>query len=92
MVERNAATAATSVQRTAHNRKCAETSARKASERGALDVLDDAPPKVGLWDLDEELLQQQLQRKDLFTHRAHDLALAAKAEAKGVTKEHGSEE
>lgn len=28
--------------------------------RGALDVFDDSPPEMRLWNLDEQLLQQQL--------------------------------
>jgi hypothetical protein len=56
----------------------------------ALDVLDDAPSQVWLRDLNEELLQEKLQCKDLLTDLPDDLPLPVEGESKSITQQDGS--
>ena len=74
---------------TAHSRRAG---AQRAAAGGAPDVFDDAPPEVGLGDLDEELLQQQLQGEHLLTHLLDELRLPVEAQPERVSQEDGRHE
>jgi hypothetical protein len=63
------------------------TNTQGSGRGGALDILYDSPAQMGLWDVNEELLQQQLECEDLFCHFLDDLSLPVKRERKRVTKE-----